>query len=182
MNKMIGLSLLITGLLIGPAYYAYQLYFSGKVITQSTVYSSGQWQSPMTVSLTPAMNTVSIQAKAWFKPKIGKQHQNHYLAQCINADGQILWQERFQLSGLPKQDQMVKNNVPPAQTSATVLIHQFQAPTSGDYQLIISATEQADMPLQNLDIVVREQAQQPSKNTLIGGALAALVGLVLLVL
>jgi hypothetical protein len=179
MENSAGVALLVIGLVLGPGYYVYSHFLSGKVASSHplTVQHQGAENhfAPVQIELGPDMGKIGLILR--FQTEHGpvmtptQMPQNVYRA-TLKSGGRTVFEHPFMLTSTSMEHQALLNY------SEAVPV--FQADTSGLYQLEISQTGEAGMNLIGANVQVRQGVVEPNKTLLTAGFGLLVAGVVVL--
>ncbi len=179
MGNSAGVALLVIGIILGPGYYVYGHFFSGKAgpIYPLTVKhgAEGDRFDPLPIELGPDMGQIGLILR--FRTEHGpvttptKMPRNQYRA-TLKADGRTILDKAFTLSSTSVESQALLN--------FSEALPVFQARTKGVYHLDIRQTGEAGMNLISADVQVRKDVVQPNPALVTVGVGLLVAGVVLM--
>jgi len=176
--KKILLVFLLLGILLGPVYLAYCNFFSGKLAGHFLVYErdlsvagtngarvirAGEVTSnrPALLSLSPAMNPVSILISAQYVPPAVGRKSARFDA-VLMKDGQNVWQEELTISGSKKE----KENIEIGSVrlpAVNKVVKTFSVTQPGEYYLTVRELDAADLAVQKIKAKVRKNVLEADR-------------------
>jgi hypothetical protein len=177
--KSASLILLAIGMLLGPAYWIYGKFYSGSraalVPLTRLDAAAGTWKSGE-FQLDAAMAPVGLILKSHgsFTPNQDESAPPKDLyAALLSREGETAKPLGFELNAGSV------GNSNPSFNSPLVL---FQAVKDGHYQLEIRPAAPPNIPLQNVDLEVRQHLLEPNPQIVMAGVLALVLGILGLVM
>lgn len=177
--KSISLLLLAAGLLLGPAYWIYAKFFSGTQaalvpLTQVDA-QAGVWRSAefaLNADMAPA--GLILKSQGSFSPNMDENRPPKDLyAALLSRDGEQAKPLGFELNA-----GSIGNSNPTFNTHLVL----FQTVKAGRYQLEIKPAAPPDIPLQKVDLEIRQQLLEPNPNIVMAGVLLLVFGILGLVM
>lgn len=197
--KVISIILLILGLVAGPGYFFYCTSCSGSELSRSNVFSqdvsslsaggltvqssgsNAQWNTPVSLELTPEMNPLSVQAVVhYLKPAGAGRHRAEYRV-ALAKDRNPVWSKNISMSAkVEKKDEKAISigGLP----KTTVHVKTFSVEEAGHYTLDLREGEDHKLIVATLDVVLRRNVMIPNKGILIAGGIGLFLGAVGLVI
>jgi hypothetical protein len=179
MMKTVSLLLLATGMLLGPAYWGYAKFFSGNqallVPLTRLDAAAGTWRSAE-FKLAAEMAPVGLILKSHgsFAPSMDENRPPKDLyAALLSRNG-----ERAKPLGFELNAGSVGNSNPTFNTHLVL----FQAVKEGSYQLEIEPSGPPNIPLQKVELEVRQHLVEPDPNIVMAGVLLLVLGILGLVM
>lgn len=187
--KVVGVILIATGLVLGPAYYIFSYFFSGGVVASSPIEmerrsAASEKQSaraallrisePVVIWLSPKMNPLRLILRVrchWDTLLIGPVH-NHYRATLARGDA-IIFEHAFQIAAAGPD--------PGSQVYREVLTT-IEIPTAEDYTFSLQETTQPEMTASDFQVEVRRHVRHPEMRIVVVGVLIFCIGLFALLL
>ena len=153
--------LLVIGIVLGPGYYAYSFFFSGKVVFTYPLTVKHRAEdnhfAPLQIELTPDMGKVGLilRFQTEHGPVMAPMHmpRNQYRA-ILKAGNQTILDKPFILASTSVESEALLN--------FSEAMPVFRAESKGIYQLEISQIGEADMNLINADVRVRKDVVEPN--------------------
>ena len=179
MMKTVSLLLLAAGMLLGPAYWIYAKFYSGSraalVPLTRLDAAAGSWRSAeFTMAAEMAPVGLILKSQGSFAPNMeGNRPPRDLYAALLSRDG-----ERAKPLGFELNAGSVANSNP-AFTSHLVL---FQTVKDGSYQLEIEPSDPPSIPLQKVELEVRQHLVDPNPNIVMAGVLLLVLGILGLVM
>lgn len=177
--KTISLLLLAAGMLLGPAYWIYAKFYSGNqaaLVPLSQVdAAAGIWRSA-SFNLSAEMAPVGLILKSQgsFAPNMDENRPPKDLyAAMLSRDGETAKPLGFELNA-----GSVGNSNPTFNTHLVL----FQTVKAGGYQLEIQPSGPPSIPLQKVELEVRQQLVEPNPNIVMAGVLLLVFGILGLVM
>jgi hypothetical protein len=177
--KTLSLLLLAAGMLLGPAYWIYAKFYSGSqaalVPLTITDAAAGIWRSQvfrMTADMAPV--GLILKSQGSFTPNMDESRPPKDLyAALLSREGESAKPLGFELNAGSI------GNSNPTFNSHLVL---FQAVKEGGYQLEIRPSGPPSIPLQKVDLEVRQHLVEPNPNIVMAGVLLLVFGILGLVM
>ncbi len=173
MFKTLSLLLLVSGLFIGPIYWVYMVYFTGKAaqtIDLRPGAQPGEWVSSE-FQLTPEMGPVGLLllASGSFAPNMdeNKPPKDAYAASVFHGE-QAGPPIRFQF------DAGSVGNTNPRFRERLLLLKQPQA---GGYRVELAAAAPPDIQLDSVQLEIRSEVREPDNRLVAAGILLLAMGL-----
>ncbi|WP_173060645.1 hypothetical protein [Sulfurimicrobium lacus] len=168
MENSAGVALLVIGLVLGPGYYVYSHFLSGKAVSTYPLpvkhQAAGNHFDPVRIELSPDMGKVGLILR--FQAEHGpvttptKMPRNSYRA-LLKSGNKTIFDQPFMLTSTSLESEVLLN------------FHEamplFQANTSDAYLLEISQTGEAGMNLISADVQVRQGVVEPNNTLLMTG-------------
>jgi hypothetical protein len=177
MLKTLSLLLILAGLVLGPAYWIYVVYFTGQVAQTLALRASedGAWTSPP-FRLDPAMAPVGLilRAAGSFSPNLPDDQppRDRYRA-VLYQEGQAGTPIRLELGV-----KAVADSNPRFQERLLLL----QRPQAGEYRLELIPEAAPVIRLSDVELDVRAQVQQTDNRIVASGIAAIALGALLLLM
>lgn len=193
--KSISLILLLAGLLTAPGYYFYCTMFSGSEIDEITVFSqdvssisaggftfrqsgNSQWNSPISLELSPEMNPIAVNAKArYLKPTSGITKRTRFMAEVFQGSEKI-WEDAFSVSS--KKDDKKKSGVTLSEAQlprTTIHLGAFTIPDAGTYTLDVHQNGEKEIAVASLVLELRRNVTMPNMKVVLGGGIAIVLAI-----
>lgn len=179
MENSAGVALLVIGLALGPGYYVYSHFLSGKVVSSHPLTvrheAAGNRFDPVNIELGPSMGKIGLILR--FQTDHGpvmtptQMPHNSYRA-ILKSGNQTVFDQPFMLASSSLEHESLLNY------SEAMPI--FKADTSGTYQLEISQTGEAGMNLISAVVQVRKDVVEPSSTLMTAGFGMLLAGVAML--
>lgn len=179
MENSTGIALLVIGLVLGPGYYVYSHFLSGKEASSHPLTvqkeASGNRFEPVQIELSPSMGKIGLILR--FQTEHGpvmtptQMPQNAYRA-ILKSGSRTVLDHPFTLTSNSPEHQALLNY--------SEAMPVFQADSSGVYLLEISQTGEAGMNLISADVQVRQGVVEPSNTLMTAGLGMLAAGVVLL--
>jgi hypothetical protein len=179
MMKNISLILLAVGMVLGPAYWVYAKFFSGSraalvPLTRLDV-AAGTWRSAefgLRADMAPV--GLILKSQGSFTPNMEESRPPRDIyAALLSRDKEIAKPLGFELSAGSI------GNSNPTFNSHLVL---FQVVKDGSYQLEIRPSDPPSIPLQKVELEVRQHLVEPSPNIVMTGVMLLVFGVLGLVM
>jgi hypothetical protein len=179
MMKTVSLLLLAAGILLGPAYWIYAKFYSGSQAAPVPLArldaAAGTWRSAefrLTADMAPV--GLILKSQGSFVPTMDENRPPKDLyAALLSRDG-----ERAKPLGFELNPGSV-GNTNPTFTSHLVLL---QSVKDGSYQLEIIPSDPPSIPLQKVELEVRQHLVEPNPNIVMAGVLLLVLGILGLVM
>lgn len=177
--KTISLILLAAGMVLGPAYWIYAKFYSGSQaalvpLTQLDA-AAGTWRSAefnMTAEMAPV--GLILKSQGSFAPNMEENRPPKDLyAALLGRDGESAKPLGFELSA-----GSVGNTNPTFNTHLVL----FQTVKAGRYHLEITPSGPPSIPLQKVELEVRQHLVEPNPNIVMAGVLLLVFGILGLVM
>jgi len=177
--KTFSLLLLAAGLLLGPAYWIYAKFYSGSqaalVPLARVDAAAGTWRSvefKMTAEMAPV--GLILKSQGSFAPNREESRPPKDLyAALLSREGESAKPLGFELNA-----GSTSNNNPTFKTHLVL----FQSVKEGRYQLAIQPSGPPSIPLQKVDLEVRQHLLEPNPNIVMAGVLLLVFGILGLVM
>lgn len=177
--KTISLILLAAGMVLGPAYWIYAKFYSGSQValvplTQLDA-AAGTWRSAeFNLSADMAPVGLILKSQGSFAPNMDESRPPRDLyAALLSREGESAKPLGFELSA-----GSVGNTNPTFNTHLVL----FQSVKDGGYQLEIKPSDSPGIPLQKVELEVRQHLVEPNPNIVMAGVLLLVLGILGLVM
>ena len=179
MMKTVSLLLLATGMLLGPAYWIYAKFFSGSpaalVPLTSLDAAAGTWRSAefrLAAEMAPV--GLILKSQGSFAPNTDENRppRDMYAALLSRSD------ETAKPLGFELNAGSIGNSNPTFNTHLVL----FQVVKEGSYQLEIRPANPPSIPLQKVELEVRQHLVEPNPNVVMAGVLLLVLGVLGLVM
>ena len=177
--KTVSLILLVAGMLLGPAYWIYAKFYSGSqaalVPLTKLDAAAGTWRSaPFRMSAEMAPAGLILKSQGSFAPSMDENRPPKDLyAALLSRNNETAKPLGFELNAGST------GNSNPTFNSHLVL---FQTVKEGSYQLEIGPSGPPNIPLQKVELEVRQHLVEPKPNVVIAGVLLLVFGILGLVM
>ncbi|MDO8891374.1 MAG: hypothetical protein Q8K43_01515 [Sulfurimicrobium sp.] len=168
MENSAGVALLVIGMVLGPGYYVYSHFLSGKVASSHPLTvkqeAAGNRFEPVQIELSPSMGKIGLILR--FQTNHGpvmtptQMPQNAYRA-TLKSGSRTVFDHPFMLTSTSLEHQALLNY--------SEAMPVFQADASGVYQLEIRPKGEAGMNLISAEVQVRQGLLEPSKTLMTAG-------------
>lgn len=179
MMKTVSLLLLAAGMLLGPAYWIYAKFFSGSpaalVPLTSLDAAAGTWRSAE-FKLTAEMAPVGLILKSQgsFAPNMDENRPPRDMYAALLSRSK----ETAKPLGFELNAGSIGNSNPTFNTHLVL----FQVVKEGSYQLEIRPSGPPSIPLQKVELEVRQHLVEPNPNIVMAGVLLLVLGVLGLVM
>lgn len=177
MLKSLSLLFIVAGLLLGPVYWIYVVYFTGRTAQTVTLTADGQggWSSPA-FRLSPDMGPVGLilSASGSFSPNMDESRppRDRYEAILFHAE-QPASPIRLDFSA-----GSVANSNPQFRERLVLM----NSPGEMDYRLLLKPASQPEIKLDRVELQVRVDVQQTDNRVVAAGIILIAVGVLALLM